>query len=186
MAIAKTVQSNVLRSKIRYESESQLRRYLPAKGILYGAIAGIAGGLAEIAWVSFYAAFTGGDAGAVARGVTAAVIGGTTDIPVTIGTIIHMSLALVLGIALAFALRPYWLRRGLGGYGATVMALAGVWAVNFLIVLPYLSPGFLALLPYQATFASKILFGLAAAWTFRRLVAAEQLSSAAEGAKTAG
>ena len=37
-----------------------------------GAIAGAAGGLAEIAWITFYAATTGGNAAMLARGVTTA------------------------------------------------------------------------------------------------------------------
>ena len=37
-----------------------------------GIVAGTAGGLAEVAWVMAYAGLSGGDAGAVARGVTTA------------------------------------------------------------------------------------------------------------------
>jgi hypothetical protein len=46
--------------------------------------------------------------------------------------------------------------------------------VNFLLVLPYLNPHFVDLLPYSVTLASKLLFGLAAATVFRieRLVRA--------------
>jgi hypothetical protein len=134
-----------------------------------GAIAGIAGGLAEIACVSLYAVLSGADAGAVARGVTAAVIGGSTAAPVTAGIVIHMSLAVVLGVALVLVLRSYCLRSSLASYVAAIIVLTGVWAVNFLIVLPQLSPDFLGLLPYEATLVSKLWFALAAAWTFRRL-----------------
>jgi hypothetical protein len=50
-------------------------------------------------------------------------------------------------------------------------SLAAVWAINFFIVLPVISPGFVHLLPYAITLASKLAFGVAAA-------AASQLLSA--------
>jgi hypothetical protein len=39
--------------------------------------------------------------------------------------------------------------------------------VNFLLVLPYVNPRFVDLLPYSVTLASKLLFGLVAATIFR-------------------
>jgi hypothetical protein len=44
-----------------------------------------------------------------------------------------------------------------------IATLAMVWAVNFLVILPILSPGFVGLVPYEASFLSKILFGVSAA-----------------------
>ncbi len=42
-------------------------------GVLFsGILAGMAGGLAEVAWVSLYATATGGDPASLARGVTTA------------------------------------------------------------------------------------------------------------------
>ena len=43
------------------------------------------------------------------------------------------------------------------------LMLAAVWAVNFLVVLPVLSPDFVTLLAYPVTLISKLMFGLAAA-----------------------
>ncbi len=43
------------------------------------------------------------------------------------------------------------------------MTLAAVWTMNFFIVLPVLNPVFIVLMPYPATFASKMLFALAMA-----------------------
>src|SRR5665811_2411426 len=75
--------------------------------IKYGMLAGAAGGLAEVAWVSLYVAVTGGDAAILARGVTTAV--GVTALlpaaPVAIGITVHMLLAVVLGVAPAETLR---------------------------------------------------------------------------------
>jgi hypothetical protein len=52
-------------------------------------------------------------------------------------------------------------------FGLVMLALAGVWAVNFLVVLPRVNAAFTHLLPYGATLLSKLLFGLAAAAVFR-------------------
>ena len=137
-----------------------------------GMVAGAAGGLAEIAWVAAYAALTGGDAGALARGVTkaAAFNGVFPGEPISVGLSIHMTLAVFLGIALAFGWRAFVGRRpeGFGLYPFMVFALAGVWTINFFVVLPLVSPAFAHALPYGISLASKILFGLAAAETFRR------------------
>jgi hypothetical protein len=46
-------------------------------------------------------------------------------------------------------------------------ALAAVWGINFLVALPRLNPDFVHLLPYGVTLASKLLFGVAAAISFR-------------------
>lgn len=48
-----------------------------------------------------------------------------------------------------------------GYVGLGVTALAGVWALNFLLVLPLLNPRFVTLMPYAATLVFKALFGLA-------------------------
>jgi hypothetical protein len=42
-------------------------------------------------------------------------------------------------------------------------ALAGVWAVNFFVVLPLVSPAFVHIVPYAVSLTSKLLFGVAAA-----------------------
>ena len=128
-----------------------------------GVLAGLAGGVAEIVWIALYAAFSGTDAAEVARGVTLAVSGGQASSAVA-GVAIHMLLAAGLGIALAFA----WLRvAGRFGRaaecGIVLLALAAVWKINFFVLLPLISPSFVSLLPYSATLASKLLFGLAAA-----------------------
>ena len=142
-----------------------------AATIRLGVIAGAAGGLAEIAWVSAYAVATGADAAALARGVTIAV-GANAMLPnatVLAGIAIHMVLAIALGVALAAAWQAL-ARRRLGGsnlFLLVVTALAGVWAMNFLVVLPLLSPAFVHLIPYPVSLVSKLLFGVAAAETLR-------------------
>ena len=108
---------------------------------------------------------SGTDPGLVARGVSVAVGAGETVAPLAFGIVVHMALAVVLGVALALALRPAFahLRGSLGINASLVLALVGVWAVNFLIVLPQINPAFVELVPYQVSLLSKILFGFAAA-----------------------
>jgi hypothetical protein len=137
-----------------------------------GIIAGAAGGLAEVVWVALYAAASGGDAASVARGVTTAA-GMSALLPATstvLGIVIHMALALALGVALAFAWRAMSAHRldRASPYGLTISALAGVWVINFFILLPAISPAFVHLLPHSVSLLSKLLFGLAAAEVLRR------------------
>ncbi len=137
-----------------------------------GAIAGAAGGLAEIAWVTLYAAATGGDVAILARGVTTAT-GANALLPAAsmiVGTAIHMTLAVTLGVALAFAWRVLSANRArpISPYPFMLAALGGVWTVNFFVVLPIISPAFIHMVPYAVSLASKLLFGLAAAEVMRR------------------
>jgi len=142
-----------------------------------GIIAGAAGGMAEIAWVTLYAAITGGNAAVLARGVTSAA--GVDALlpasPVVLGVAVHMTLAVMLGVALVglwSALRER--RPGLTNpYPFMLAALAGVWAVNFFVVLPIVSPAFVDMVPYAVSLTSKLLFGLAAAQAIRLLTSAK-------------
>jgi hypothetical protein len=132
----------------------------------HGVVAGAAGGFAEIAWVTFYAGLTGGDPAVLARGVTSAA--GVNALlpasPVALGIAVHMTLAATLGVALAFAWRTLCERRaGAAPYPFMLAALAGVWAINFFVILPIVSPAFVHLVPYAVSLTSKVLFGLAAA-----------------------
>jgi hypothetical protein len=135
--------------------------------VRHGCVAGAAGGLAEIVWVALYAGITGGDAAILARGVTSAA--GVRALmpasPVMLGVVVHMSLAVVVGLLLAFAwreLREQWpsLR---SPFPFALAALAGIWALNFFVVLPMVSPAFVHLVPYGVSLTSKLLFGVAAA-----------------------
>jgi hypothetical protein len=138
-----------------------------------GLVVGAAGGAAEIAWVTLYAGITGGDAAILARGVTSAagVRAFLPSLPVMLGIIVHMGLAVIVGLLLAFAwreLREQWpsLR---SPYPFALAVLAGIWALNFFIVLPIVSPAFVHLVPYAVSLSSKLLFGIAAAATLQWL-----------------
>jgi hypothetical protein len=81
-----------------------------------------------------------------------------------------MALAVTLGIALSFGWRALSPHRSdiAGPFPFMLVALIGVWTVNFFVVLPIISPAFIHLVPYPVSLMSKILFGLAAAEAFRR------------------
>lgn len=137
--------------------------------------AGAAGGVAEMLWVAAYGAAAPASGIEVARQVAATALpaaAGLAFAPV-IGVAIHMVLSIALGVALAKFLLSGLLPR----YGSSALipaalaALAGVWAINFFVVLPILNPGFVTLMPLAATFASKLLFGATMGWTLRRAFA---------------
>jgi len=140
-----------------------MRREDIARMVTVGAFAGAAGGLAEVGWISLYAATTGFDAATVARGVTD-TLRLATQAPVAAGITIHMGIAATLGIAVALALKPLRARISHAGFCAAVtVLLAAVWAVNFLLVLPVVNPSFVAIVPFAVSFVSKLMFGVAAA-----------------------
>jgi hypothetical protein len=151
-------------------TESSLR----TRTVVVGTIAGLIGGLTEVAWIWFHAIVTDNDAGLVARAVADAVgLGDQTVFPSVGGVVIHMGLAAILGIAIASALRPIAdFLHGIAIYAAVVAILAIVWAVNFFVVLPQISPQFVTIVPYEVSLVSKVLFGVAAAWVFQRALSA--------------
>ena len=134
-----------------------------------GIFAGAAGGLAEIAWVSLYAGMTGADPAVLARGVTTAA--GVSALlpasPIALGIAVHMALAVMLGVVLALGWQALSANRPANPYPFMLAALAGVWAVNFFVVLPIVSPAFIHIVPYAVSLTSKLLFGVAAAEIIR-------------------
>lgn len=136
-----------------------------------GLWAGLAGGLAEILWITAYATGSEVNAAAVARGVAEAVGLGAAS-PVLLGVVIHMALAAALGVAVVAAMRALPIPRHgwLTDLALAFAALGGVWAFNFLLLLPALSPEFVTIVPMPVSFTSKLLFGLA---SFAALEASE-------------
>ena len=128
-------------------------------------VAGLCGGVAEIAWIALYGATSGIGGWEIAREVTATVVpplAGSASAEAT-GLAIHLLLAIGLAAAFVAALR-FAPAMGFGSLlTVAAVALAGVWAVNFLVVLPQWNPRFVALLPLGVTLTSKLLFGLAMA-----------------------
>lgn len=128
--------------------------------------AGIAGGLAEVLWVSLYASMSPVDGMQVAREVTATIFGsaaGAGAYAPVLGVLIHMGLAIAVAAGFAALLWRHVERR-YGAAGVMVASLAtllAIWTVNFYVVLPAINPVFVVLMPLSVTLLSKALFGIA-------------------------
>jgi hypothetical protein len=141
-------------------------------------LAGLAGGFAEMLWVMLLAAVGPLTATEVAAQITATLSGALAhgSAGPALGILIHFLLSLAVATAFALVLwRPLQVR---GGEGAVlrgaILTLAGVWVVNFFIVLPAINPAFVALMPLPATLVSKALFGIAMGAVLARAPAPER------------
>jgi hypothetical protein len=126
-------------------------------------LAGLAGGLAEILWVLAYSAVAPLEAAGVAREVTASIVPGAAGLAAApaLGVAIHLGLSIALAYAFVAALERALpgAQRGAQTVAIAVAALVGVWAFNFLLLMPLLGMRFVTLMPYAATLFSKALFG---------------------------
>ena len=135
-------------------------------------LAGLSGGAAEIAWVALYSSASSARSADIAREITATVLPFAADAPWApwAGVGIHLVLSAALGLAFVLALWRYCATapatRNI--WVAALVALTGVWAVNFLVILPAFNPVFVKLMPYGATLASKLLFAVAMAGVLQR------------------
>ena len=131
-------------------------------------IAGLAGGMMEVLWVSLYSSYSSVSAAEIAGQVTASLMpfaSGSILAP-GLGLVIHLLLSLVLALLfIAIVLKPVFARYGKPGIMiSSLIALALVWKINFFIVLPLLNSSFISLMPLLVTFISKLLFGVAMGW----------------------
>ena len=149
-----------------------------------GGIAGLAGGIAETAWVLLLSAAGLLNASDVAIGVSATLLPGTygTATGIVLGLVIHFGLSVVLGMTLAAMwegiIGTHRSRTWLAPF--LFAALATVWAVNFHIVLPVINPQFVLLVPIPLALISKLLFAGAMLVTARGLERTKELSPAIE------
>ena len=128
-------------------------------------LAGLAGGLAEVAWVWIYSVFAPVHAEKILRQIVASfssTLAASSAAP-AIGLVIHFILAIALAIGFGLLVwKPIERRAGfVDTMLAAAIALATVWAFNFFVLLPALNPAFVGLLPYPVSLASKLLFGIA-------------------------
>ncbi|MGD8574034.1 MAG: hypothetical protein PVJ40_03700 [Gammaproteobacteria bacterium] len=141
------------------------------------ALAGVAGGLAEVLWVALYCWQTGVSGLNIASAVGATVWPGAGASPV-FGLIVHFGLSIVIAWGFAgFFWRTLFVNSGREAVlMASIALLAVIWAVNFLALLPAINPDFLVLVPLHVAMVSKLLFGVAMG-----LVLADPLSTRAAG-----
>ena len=147
-------------------------------------LAGLAGGLAELVWVTLYSSLTQVSGSEIARQVAVTLFPALMQAPfvVALGVAIHFALSLALAAAFVWIVwRPFIRNRGaVATFAGAAVALALLWASNFLVVLPRLNPDFVALMPYSVTLFSKLLFGVAMAWVLN-----SSLPTAAANRRTA-
>lgn len=126
-------------------------------------LAGLAGGAFELAWVGLWTTLTRQSGAAVAREISTAVYAplGQASHAALVGIGIHFALSMALAtLFVGLAWRPLARRfGGLGVLAGACLALTGVWAFNFLVLLPWLDPAFVALLPLPVSAISKFGFG---------------------------
>jgi hypothetical protein len=137
-----------------------------------GLMAGFAGGAAEVIWIAVYRQLEGIGSADVARGITETVFPSletASSYSVALGLVIHMVLAVALGIAAAFAVARAFPRLAgtLTEFAMIVGLLVAVWGMNFFVILPIVNPAFVTLVPYGVSLVSKTLFGITAALVFR-------------------
>jgi hypothetical protein len=127
-------------------------------------LAGLAGGVSEIFWIGIYSAVTHVSGLEISRQITATIIPAWTNLSIApmLGVVFHLALSIVLAYCCYQVLiEPVCRRFGLVVImPGSVVVLAGVWLINFLVLLPVINPAFTTLLPFLVTLASKMLFGL--------------------------
>lgn len=127
-------------------------------------IAGLTAGLAEIFWIGMYSAVTHTGGWEISRQITASVIPAWEELWIApiLGVVIHLVLSVLLAILCCnIFIEPLARRFGrMVILPGSMVVLAGVWAINFLVILPVINPAFVTLLPFLVTLASKMLFGL--------------------------
>ena len=126
-------------------------------------LAGLAGGLAEILWIGMYSVVTHASGFEISRQITAAVLPVLADLPIAsvLGITIHLVLSVMLALLCCTVfIEPMVRRFGHAGIlFSSVVVFAGIWLINFLVILPVINPAFVTLLPFLVTLASKLLFG---------------------------
>lgn len=138
-------------------------------------IAGLAGGLAEMAWITLYSAATSTNGAEVAAQVTATVISSAAaeSWAPAAGVGIHLALSLAIGLAFVAALWKLPLKQPSVArvWVAALLLVFAVWAANFLFILPALGSGLAVLVPLGAALLSKTLFGVAMAAVLQKAAA---------------
>ena len=149
---------------------SQSHSKTSANLITAGAAIGIAGGLAEVLVVGAYAGVAHVDAAGVAGAIATAVR--VEPGSAIVGLAVHMAMSAGLGITLLAGARSSGMLReasAMRTYATGLIALGAIWSLNFLVVLPMVSPSFVHLLPYPVSLASKLMFAVAAVATLRSM-----------------
>lgn len=152
-----------------------------ASNLALGAIAGLAGGAAEILWISIAHIFGGTSPVLVARAITAAFDRSSAAAPAAamLGTSIHLLLSALLGglmySAWAGLLKSQ--RMSLSIMPVSIAILMTVWMMNFYLVLPVLDPDFIIKVPLWTGMISKLSFAVAFSWSVRSIASSRRAAA---------
>lgn len=145
-----------------YSGAKALQRWL-----LAGVGAGLAGGFAEVVFMSVYGSLAGMSGEGLLSLITYTFFGAAFSFGpfgAVSGLVIHLFLS--AGIGVFFGASMYAMHRGAdrASYGRVavsgVVALTGIWAFNFFVLLPQINPQFVSFVPLTAAFFSKLMFGV--------------------------
>ena len=132
-------------------------------------LAGAAGGTVEVVWVWLFCTVAPLQSSLVAEEITRSFFPQMAGISaVTAGIVIHYGLALLIaGVAAMTLFRMLGRKSEVRNLvAASVAALVAIWTTNFFVILPVVNPGFVTLMPYTVTLASKVGFGIAMGWVY--------------------
>ena len=150
------------------QNKASPRADIDATRTLPVILAGLAGGVMEIVWITFYSSLTSTSAANIARQISATVMPFAMDQGrmLTFGVGVHLFLSIMLAAVFVGVLYGPVVRRfgARGVFISGLTTLSAVWAVNFFVLLPVLNPAFPLLMPYAVTLTSKLLFGAAMTW----------------------
>jgi hypothetical protein len=128
-------------------------------------------GAIEMSWIAIYRLLPAGDATIVARGVSEALMPDTLSATAAVpfGIAIELGLAMMAGVAVSCLARVPLPRNAPKALEAAVVSgsIAGLWAVNFLLVLFEINPELAGLFDSPTNIIYNVLIGCAAALIFR-------------------
>jgi len=171
---------------VRYETQGlTLSRVLGA-----GAIAGLAGGLAEVVFMGAYSAATGMSSAEILKLITltffeSSIAFGPNGL--WAGLLIHFVLSLAIGLSFgAFARIAL---KGSFSYSKALvwgsLALTAIWACNFFVILPVYNAAFIELVHPAPAFFSKLSFGIVLALGVRLACSAPEAAHLVSAARAA-
>ena len=136
-----------------------------SKALAAGAVAGLAGGLAEVVFMGGYSSITGINPSEILKLITFTFFDSSVAFGpdgLRAGLLIHFALSLAIG--LSFGLFARYALKGSFSYSKALawgsLALTAIWACNFFVILPVYNAAFIELVSPGVAFFSKLSFGI--------------------------
>lgn len=160
--------------------------------LLAGAGAGLAGGIAEVVFMSVYGSFSGMSGERLLSLITYTFFDAAFSygaLGAVSGLAIHLVLSAIIGVffgAFMYALHGGADRASYGRVAVSgIVILIGIWAFNFFVLLPKINPQFVSYVPLTAAFFSKLMFGISVG-VYAKLLGAFAAKGAQQRLETTG